>query len=344
MARIITTRIVCRKRYEEKFHHVGRDVEEATLELRQLRYFVRVVECGSMGRAAAQLDMVTSALSQQISRLEGELSVRLLQRTKTGVQPTSAGLAFWHRAQLLLRSADDAIRAAKSGRLSGQVAIGLAPSTSGVVALPFMRAMRERYPDVSLRLVESLSGNLESMLTARQIDLAILFGGMPSRRFSVVPLLHERLFAISAPRFGLSTKGKNLSISQLAEFPLILPSAAHGLRVLIDAAFAKANCEMNVIAEIDGLATLMEAVGEGLGVTVQPGAALARCDADAFSTVPVQSGHLSRLNQLASLSDDELSPAGLAARVVMLDVVRELVNADKWSGASLVQPTSADGT
>jgi LysR family transcriptional regulator, regulatory protein for tcuABC len=290
-----------------------------------------------MGRAAAQLDMVTSALSQQISRLEGELSVRLLQRTKTGVQPTSAGLAFWHRAQLLLRNADDAIRAAKSGRLSGQIAVGFAPSTSGVVALPFMRAMRERYPDVSVRVVESLSGNLESMLTARQIDLAILFGGMPSRRFSVVPLLNERLFAISAARLGLSTKGKGMSISELSEFPLILPSAAHGLRVLIDAAFAKANCEMNVVAEIDGLATLMEAVGEGLGVTVQPGAALARCDANAFSTVPVQSGFLSRLNQLASLSDDELSPAGLAARVVMLDVVRELVTKNRWSGATLVQ-------
>ncbi|MFP3656566.1 LysR family transcriptional regulator, partial [Burkholderia sp. SIMBA_052] len=65
------------------------------MELRQLRYFVRVVECGSMGRAALELDVVTSTLSQQISRLESELSVRLLQRTKTGIQPTNAGLAFW---------------------------------------------------------------------------------------------------------------------------------------------------------------------------------------------------------------------------------------------------------
>ena len=51
------------------------------MELRQLRYFVRIVELGSMGRAAIDLNMVQSALSQQISRLEGELSTRLLQRT-----------------------------------------------------------------------------------------------------------------------------------------------------------------------------------------------------------------------------------------------------------------------
>ena len=70
------------------------------MELRQLRYFVRVVELGSMGRAALDLGVVTSALSQQISRLESELSTRLLQRTSTGVVPTDAGLA----ARVVLQS------------------------------------------------------------------------------------------------------------------------------------------------------------------------------------------------------------------------------------------------
>ncbi|MGV7246624.1 LysR family transcriptional regulator, partial [Caballeronia sp. M23-90] len=62
------------------------------MELRQLRYFVRVIEHGSMGRAAMELGVVTSTLSQQISRLESELSTRLLQRTANGVVPTDAGL------------------------------------------------------------------------------------------------------------------------------------------------------------------------------------------------------------------------------------------------------------
>ena len=68
------------------------------MELRQLRYFVKVVEQGSFSQAAAALGVVTSALSQQISRLEGELSTRLLQRTSKGVLPTDAGLAFWRQA------------------------------------------------------------------------------------------------------------------------------------------------------------------------------------------------------------------------------------------------------
>ena len=72
------------------------------MELRQLRYFVRVVELGSMGRAAQEMGVVTSALSQQISRLEGELATRLLQRDARGARATDAGMAFYQQAQLAL--------------------------------------------------------------------------------------------------------------------------------------------------------------------------------------------------------------------------------------------------
>ena len=75
------------------------------MELRQLRYFVRIIETGSMGRAALDLDIGVSALSQQMARLENELAIRLLQRTSRGVMPTSAGLAFYSQAQLALRRA-----------------------------------------------------------------------------------------------------------------------------------------------------------------------------------------------------------------------------------------------
>lgn len=113
------------------------------MELRQLRYFARIVETGSMGRAALDLNIGVSALSQQIARLENELAIRLLQRTSRGVTPTSAGLAFYSQAQLALRHADDAILAAREARLSGHVSVGMAPSTASVLGVPFINAMRE---------------------------------------------------------------------------------------------------------------------------------------------------------------------------------------------------------
>jgi LysR family tcuABC transcriptional regulator len=297
------------------------------MELRQLRYFVRICELRSMGRAAVELGVGTSALSQQISRLESELSTRLLQRISTGVTPTAAGLAFLHQAQLTLRHADAAVLAAQQARLSGHVSVGLAPTTASVLGVPLLQAMRQSYPDVRLHLVESLSGHLASMLQARQLDLAVLFQTNTLRRWSVAPLLEEKLFVIASPALAQQPPlGAKVRLAQLAGVPLILPSADHGLRATLTAAFARIRVEPTVVAEIDGLALLMDAVRAGHGATIQPGAATARHAGD----------DLLRRNLLVSLSDDELSPAALATRVVMTDTVRKLVQGGLWAGASLL--------
>ena len=305
------------------------------MELRQLRYFVRVTELGGFGRAAADLGLVTSALSQQVSRLEGELATRLLQRTSKGVVPTDAGLAFLRQAQLVLRHADAAVQAAQQLRLSGQVSIGLAPTTAAVLGLPLMQAMRERYPMVRLHLVESLSGHLATMLNARQLDLAIVFRADAGRRWSVMPLLDERLFVIALASLPGLPRQPRVKLERLTRLPLILPSGPHGLRNTIESAFAQARVRPNVVAEIDSLVMLMDAVCAGLGATIQPGAATARLADDRLVLREVADAQASRANLLVSISDDELSPAGLAARVVLADVARQLVRAGRWPGASL---------
>lgn len=308
------------------------------MELRQMRYFVRVVELGSMGRAAQDLGVVTSALSQQISRLEGELSTRLLQRSAAGVTPTDAGLAFLHQAQLALRHADDAGRAARQARLSGHVSIGLAPSTASVLGVPLLQAMRERYPDVRLHLVENLSGHLALMLNARQLDLAVLFETDSARRWSLQPLLDERLFVLARDDVpGVPASG-GVRLAQLADTPLVLPSGRHGLRAIVDAAFARARRAPRLVLEIDGLALLMDAVRAGLGATLQPGAATVRGGTGSLRRVPITDRGALRRNLLSSVSEDELAPAALAARVVLRDVARALVDAGSWPGASLHDP------
>jgi LysR family transcriptional regulator, regulatory protein for tcuABC len=320
------------------------------MELRQLRYFVRVVEVGSISRAALDLNLVQSALSQQISRLEGELCTRLLQRTPQGVTPTEAGVAFFREAQLTLRHAEQAMRAAQQARLSGTVSVGLAPTTAAVLGLPLMQAMRERYPDVRLHMVESLSGHLSSMLNARQLDLAVLFdlpmGGNQSvqaaRRWSMLPLMEEDIFLIAARSTRKQKTVQSLRMAQLCDEPLILPTGPHGLRSALNAAFLRAKIEPRVIMEMDSLAMLMDAVCVGLGSTLQPWAAVARMsnEMDRLYMARITDHQVKRVNLLCGLSDDELSPAALATRGVMLDCVRALVRSGVWLGASLSTPTS----
>lgn len=305
------------------------------MELRQLRYFVRIIETGSMGSAAQDLDIGVSALSQQMSRLENELAIRLLQRTSRGVTPTNAGLAFYSQAQLALRHADDAILAAREARLSGHVSVGMAPSTASILGIPFIHAMQENYADVRLHVVESLSGNLERMINTRQIDLAVVFQKDKILRWSARPILEEQLFLIDSHALLAALPDNPITPEQLAGIPLIMPSQGHGLRGRLDAVCQEHALNVEIVAEIDGLALLMRAVRDGLGATLQPGAAISHLDNDALRVIGVHNPVLSRPNFLVSLSDDELTPAGLAARVVLTKVMRQLVDAGEWPGATL---------
>ncbi|EBV8708822.1 tricarballylate utilization LysR family transcriptional regulator TcuR [Salmonella enterica subsp. enterica serovar Saintpaul] len=305
------------------------------MELRQLRYFVRIIETGSMGSAAQDLDIGVSALSQQMSRLENELAIRLLQRTSRGVTPTNAGLAFYSQAQLALRHADDAILAAREARLSGHVSVGMAPSTASILGIPFIHAMQENYADVRLHVVESLSGNQERMINTRQIDLAIVFQKDKILRWSARPILEEQLFLIGSHALLAALPDNPITPEQLAGIPLIMPSQGHGLRGRLDAVCQEHALNVEIVAEIDGLALLMRAVRDGLGATLQPGAAISHLDNDALRVIGVHNPVLSRPNFLVSLSDDELTPAGLAARVVLTKVMRQLVDAGEWPGATL---------
>ena len=306
------------------------------MELRQLRYFVRVVELGSFTKAAADLGMVQSALSQQVARLEGELDARLLTRSAQGVAPTEAGMAFFREAQLTVRHADQAVRAAHDARLSGTVSIGLPPTVASVLGVPLLRAMRERYSEVRVHLVESLSGHLADLLNARHLDLAVLYGSHPGRRWSVTPLLEEKIFFIqSATAPMLSGLKERISLSKLEQVPLILPTPTHGLRSFLDAALARARVTPVVAGEIDSLGMLMDAVDAGIGATLQPWSATRRyADAAQRFQLAEVTDAPHRTSSLCSLSTEELAPAGVAARVVLSMCARELVRSGNWVGAS----------
>lgn len=129
-----------------------------TMDLRQLRCFVRVVELGSMDRAALDLQMSLPTLVEKIARLQRALPFELLQQADDVVLPTEAGLAFLREAKLAPRHLDHATQAAEAPKLSGTVSIGLTPTACSVLGLPILVETRKRYPGVKLHIVESLSG------------------------------------------------------------------------------------------------------------------------------------------------------------------------------------------
>ena len=308
------------------------------MELKQLKYFVTVVDSGTMSAAAIQLDMVQSALSQQIAKLESELGARLLHRTNRGVSLTDAGVAFYREAVLTLRHADQATRVAHEAKLSGRVSVGFSPTICAVLGMPLMEMMKERYPEIQLHIVEGMSGHLSQMLNMRLIDISILFNDSGSQRWSISDLFEEELFLMGSVK-QLKPNQSPLSLKTIKDYPLILPTGGHGLRNAIDHAFLVEKLKPKVVAEIDSLSLLMNAVASGLGLTIQPWGAALRMgqQIDQLVIQRISKPLITRRSLLCSLSETELSPSALATVVILKECVETLASQNLWRGIKLTR-------
>jgi len=242
------------------------------MNLRRLKYFVKIVDVGSLTQAADLLHIAQPALSQQLATLEGEVRQKLLLRTKRGVTPTEAGKVLYRHAQLILRQCDQAVvdmQAASRG-LSGSVSIGLAPGTmAATLALPLLRTLRARHPGVVPYLNENYGTTLSELIMNGRMDLAVLYGGRTAvHGLQFLPLMREPLFLVG-PR-SIPAPAETVPLAAVVQFDLYLPRVYNYVRKLVDEAFGAAGLEARVVAEIESASTLAAVITDGLGATVMP--------------------------------------------------------------------------
>src|ERR1700738_1838075 len=146
------------------------------ITLRQLEYFVTVVDEGSFTRAAQGLHVTQPGLSHQIRALERDFGGPLLERLPRGVRLTPAGRVALPHARASLAHGDRARSAARraSGVDAGELHVGTLYSISVGVLPKALRAWRRKYPDIQVRLVEfRRSTDLIAAMEAGQADLAV---------------------------------------------------------------------------------------------------------------------------------------------------------------------------
>ncbi len=315
------------------------------MDMRQLRYFVQIVESGSLAKASRQLFIAQPALSQQMARLEEEVGKPLLVRSSRGVTPTENGTALYHHSKFMLRQLDQAVSVARqdSAALSGRVTLGLAPTTNCQLGLPLMRHLREKLPGVIVNVVEGLSGHLEHMTRVGQLDLAVLFHLRAAAELSVEPLLEEELFVVLPKASRLvAAERKSLAMAEVATLPLILPSPGHGLRRRIALEFDRANVNIDPVAEIDSLPLLMHCLADGMGVTIKPMAAIRALDnPQHWRALTISDAQMTRTNYLYSLPPEKLSPCAIVVRDELKMVVRRLIKSGEWQGVRPPGPAPA---
>jgi LysR family transcriptional regulator, nitrogen assimilation regulatory protein len=296
------------------------------LNLRRLKYFVKIVDIGSLTQAADVLHIAQPALSQQLATLEGEFRQQLLVRTKRGVTPTEAGMVLYRHAQIILRQFDQAQSDVKhSGQtLTGQVSVGLAPGTAAsALSLPLLKAVRARHPGVLLYLNENFGTTLSELIMNGRMDMAVLYGNKPVHGLSFMPLLKEELFLVSPVDMALPDH--QIALAQLQDVELLLPRPYNVMRKLVDEAFMGIHRVPNVVAEIESATTLVAAIANGLGATILPGSAArvvgAACNARLSRIIdPVIEAPLS-----LCLSDHlPMSEPAVAVKEILMELVGDL--------------------
>ncbi|MGY4340370.1 LysR family nitrogen assimilation transcriptional regulator [Bradyrhizobium sp. LM2.9] len=241
------------------------------MDFRQLRTFSCVAELGSLSKASDTLRVAQPALSRQIKLLEHELRIELFTRNGRGMVLTDAGRLLLARTSGIVRQIDqirDDIQSSK-GPPSGQVVLGLVPTVSCVLSARFARRCVEKFPGISLRIVESYSGHLVEWLHRGEMDLAILYGRSADLHLNVESLGRDNIVAVGPRGCGLARK-KSVDVGWLLRQRLVLPSHSHGLRALIEHAAAQRKIKLNIQLEADSFRVLTSLVEEGLGFALLP--------------------------------------------------------------------------
>ncbi|WAT01821.1 nitrogen assimilation transcriptional regulator NAC [Rouxiella chamberiensis] len=241
------------------------------MNLRRLKYFVKIVDIGSLTQAADVLHIAQPALSQQLATLEGELKQQLLVRTKRGVTPTEAGNILYAHAQTILRQCEQAHSAVNCAglALNGQVSVGMAPGTAAsMLALPLLQAVREQHPGILLYLNENFGSELTEQTVNGRMDMAVLYGNKAIPGLSFVPLMKEDLYLVAT--HSVPNPGKYIELTDVAKLNLFLPRTNDVLRKLVDDAMALRRLSAKVIGEIESATTLTAAIASGLGATILP--------------------------------------------------------------------------
>ncbi|MFT4287932.1 LysR family transcriptional regulator [Nocardioides sp.] len=307
------------------------------MDLRHLVALVTVGDLGSVTAAARALHLVQPAVTRQIRALEDDLGVRLFERTRNGMSPTTAGEILIERARRALAEIErgEALVRQRSEEVAGVVTVGLLDSLAATVALPLEQAVRRNLPNVSLRILAGYSGDVRAWAESGDLDLSTLYAIGDSALGLATPLVRESLWAVAPAAAGLSRK-RPVSWSEVCRHPLTLPVPGHGLRSLIDLGLAEVDQSPTIAFETNSMTVQKQAVLDGRAWTVLPAVGAAADVADgALSAAPVRDPEIIRT---VALSLTRVRP-GITVEAVagqFIAVVRRLVRSRRWPATLLV--------
>jgi len=247
------------------------------MDIRQLRYFIAIVEERKISAAAVRLHISQPPLSQHLKAMETELGAKLVERSGKYLQVTEAGKTLYKyalRMTQLLEEAKMEVKEVGNG-VNGRLTIGV--NTFSIMELPeILHDFQKLYPKVTYKIQQNESAHLCKLVEDRAIELAFIRLPLEIDHFSVHHLYEEPFyFIISAENKQPFTQG--ISLAEIQDMPLILPSTEGlGVHYLILEAFSRFELNPNIVGECSDITLLLDLISSGFGASIVPETLLKR--------------------------------------------------------------------
>jgi LysR family nitrogen assimilation transcriptional regulator len=239
------------------------------MNLRQLKYFVKVVEAGNMTRAAGELHVAQPALGMQIRQLEEDLGVALLVRHSRGVEPTEAGALLHARALAILKLVEESRQEVSAcGREeSERIRLGLTPSLMALVGAELAVEVRERVPQVFLSLAEEMSHVLVDGLARGELDLVLAYEVPDLAELARTALYQEDLVLVVLPE---AAPGRPVAFAEALDENLVLPESRDSVRELVVRTARDLGLEPKIAFEVRSISAMKSLILRGAAAGVLP--------------------------------------------------------------------------
>lgn len=250
------------------------------ISLRQLRYLDALARTRHFGKAAERVHVSQPALSMQIKELEARLGAPLIERRRNDVRLTPIGVEVHRRAHDILASARDLVDFARHGArtLAGPMSLGIIPSIAPYLLPGVLPLVRQRYPDLQLRLRETQTQTLLEELSAGELDVILLSLPLHEPEIETLHLFNDRfVFVTKASGFEINAETR-VSESAIDPSRLLLLEEGHCLRdqALQFCAAARGAASRSGAPDLgaSSLSTIMQLIANGFGTTLLPEMAL----------------------------------------------------------------------
>ena len=241
------------------------------MEVRRLSYFMRIAEHGSLTKASNVLRIAQPALSRQMRLLEEKLGVALFSRTARGMRLTEEGEALRASVAGPLRELELALQNIKSFPFAAEanIAIGLPTGLADILATTLAQRIDQEFPNIKLRIVESMTGSLIDWLSRGVVDFVLLeeeahHDQLQEQKLAVLPLVLAGTTASHLP------PGQPIAFAEAVKLPLVLPSHHLGLRAVINDAAMWAQAKLNIRMEADSARLTRDLLRDGMGYAIIP--------------------------------------------------------------------------